>query len=403
MKFGLKFCHFQSRKCIWNCRLPKWRPFCREGMSSEETISFDKMLSASLQSQSKEPYDANLVWCIKSSGLTSSISNLITRLWYMLSINIYWNTNHLYVQNKDTYDIAHIYFPVSPLYLSFKKVHLFNINFVPIPAIKAGDSFNSCRINGFTGKNLNLGGVAHWSIVKWCPWSPGGNQWKLDKHSYTLVAVWCVVKQNCRRCDTGTTQNSCEAEISWRLLTFRPDIFIEEHGNYRNAHTAELRLLNNTIIKYIIFSKYKTNWLISADDVISYAILIYKIDIIWWRCDGHMKFESKIGQTKWGMAMMTSSNGNIFRVTGHLCGEFTGPGEFPAQRPVRRSFDVFFDISLNKRLSKQTRGWWFETQSRPLWRHCNGPVSQHKMIPCSDHVENYVAASILKISLRTKV
>ena len=45
---------------------------------------------------------------------------------------------------------------------------------------------------------------------------------------------------------------------------------------------------------------------------------------------------------------MTSSNGNIFRVTGHLCGEFTGPGEFPAQRPVTRSFDVFFDLRLNK-------------------------------------------------------
>ena len=54
--------------------------------------------------------------------------------------------------------------------------------------------------------------------------------------------------------------------------------------------------------------------------------------------------------------MMTSSNGNIFRVTGHLCGEFTGPGEFPAQRPVARSFDVFFDLCLNKRLSKQSRG-----------------------------------------------
>ena len=38
--------------------------------------------------------------------------------------------------------------------------------------------------------------------------------------------------------------------------------------------------------------------------------------------------------------MMTSSNGNIFRVTGPLCGEFTGPGEFPTQRPVTRSFDV---------------------------------------------------------------
>ena len=45
--------------------------------------------------------------------------------------------------------------------------------------------------------------------------------------------------------------------------------------------------------------------------------------------------------------MMTSSNGNIFRVTSPLCGEFTGPGEFRAQRPVTRSFDVLFDLRLN--------------------------------------------------------
>ena len=46
-------------------------------------------------------------------------------------------------------------------------------------------------------------------------------------------------------------------------------------------------------------------------------------------------------------------------------------GEFPAQRPVTRSFDVFFDLRPNKRLSKQWRGWWFGTQSRSLWRHRN--------------------------------
>ena len=51
-------------------------------------------------------------------------------------------------------------------------------------------------------------------------------------------------------------------------------------------------------------------------------------------------------------SMMTSSNGNIFRVTGALCGEFTGPGEFPTQKPVTRSFDVFLDLCMNKRLSK---------------------------------------------------
>ena len=69
--------------------------------------------------------------------------------------------------------------------------------------------------------------------------------------------------------------------------------------------------------------------------------------------------------------MMTSSNGNIFRVTGPLCREFTGPGEFPAQRPVPLSFDVFFHLRLNKRLSKQPRGWWFETPPWSWWRQCN--------------------------------
>ena len=53
--------------------------------------------------------------------------------------------------------------------------------------------------------------------------------------------------------------------------------------------------------------------------------------------------------------MTTSSNGNIFRVTGPLCGEFTGHRWIPrTQRPVTRSFDVFFDLRQNKRLSKQS-------------------------------------------------
>ena len=46
-------------------------------------------------------------------------------------------------------------------------------------------------------------------------------------------------------------------------------------------------------------------------------------------------------------------------------------GEFPTQRPVARSFDVFFDLRLHKRFSKQSWGWWFETLSWSLWRHRN--------------------------------
>ena len=49
-------------------------------------------------------------------------------------------------------------------------------------------------------------------------------------------------------------------------------------------------------------------------------------------------------------------------------------GEFPAQRPVTRSFDFSFDLCPNKRLSKQSWGWWFETPTGALWRHSDGDV-----------------------------
>ena len=49
-------------------------------------------------------------------------------------------------------------------------------------------------------------------------------------------------------------------------------------------------------------------------------------------------------------------------------------GEFPLQRPVTRCFAVFFELRMNKRLSKQSWGWWFETPSWSLWRHCNAEI-----------------------------
>ena len=100
--------------------------------------------------------------------------------------------------------------------------------------------------------------------------------------------------------------------------------------------------------------------------------------------------------------MMTSSNGNIFRVTGPLCGEFTGPGEFPTQRPVTRSFDVFFDLRLNKRLNKQSWGWWFETPSWSLWRHCNEPCSD-RMMPNKGHGLYILQVLLTTVGQRKKV
>ena len=85
------------------------------------------------------------------------------------------------------------------------------------------------------------------------------------------------------------------------------------------------------------------------------------------------------------VTMMTSSNGNIFRVTGPLCGEFACHRWMPRTKPVTLCIDVLFDLNLNKRLSKQSGRWEFETSLCSLWRHHNGEryaVSDHRKIHC---------------------
>ena len=62
----------------------------------------------------------------------------------------------------------------------------------------------------------------------------------------------------------------------------------------------------------------------------------------------------------------------IFSALLALCvGNSPVTGEFPSQRPVTRSLDVFFDLRLNTRLSKHSWRQWSKTSSRSLWRHCN--------------------------------
>ena len=61
-----------------------------------------------------------------------------------------------------------------------------------------------------------------------------------------------------------------------------------------------------------------------------------------------------------------------FRVTGPMAENSPVTGEFSAQRSVPRSFDVIFDLRLNKQLNKRSWGWCFEMPSRSLWRHYNG-------------------------------
>ena len=57
--------------------------------------------------------------------------------------------------------------------------------------------------------------------------------------------------------------------------------------------------------------------------------------------------------------------------------------------------------ALNKRLSKQPWGWWFETQSRSLWRHCNDVYCMGftVCISCAYHVGYIIYNNCKKYAL----
>ena len=121
------------------------------------------------------------------------------------------------------------------------------------------------------------------------------------------------------------------------------------------------------VIEILLFWKSRSglfwivNIIVTHDQVrntVSMALAMVLTYLSWWR-----------HQMKTSSALLTICAGNS-----PVTGEFpTSPvtGEFPTQRPVTRSFDVFFDLRRNKRLSKQSWGSRFGTLSRPLWRHCN--------------------------------
>ena len=69
------------------------------------------------------------------------------------------------------------------------------------------------------------------------------------------------------------------------------------------------------------------------------------------------------------LIMMASSSGTIFDFNGPFAGNSPVTGKFSSQRPDTRRFDVFIDLHLKKRLSKQSTRCWFETPSPSLWRH----------------------------------
>ena len=128
---------------------------------------------------------------------------------------------------------------------------------------------------------------------------------------------------------------------------------------------------------------------ISTQRLWNCEVFIYKLkNKSFWFCQSKVTFSDTSKRMKYpvrrtlSLQLLSSPsavehdyiiNENIFRATGPLWGEWNPPsiGGLPSQRPLMRRFDIFFDLRLNKQMSKRSRLRWFGTPSCSSWRHSN--------------------------------
>ena len=145
----------------------------------------------------------------------------------------------------------------------------------------------------------------------------------------------------------------------WRIWV---NGYNESSGNshYNNSNTKH----HKTVYKF--YGTYHTMWNLSGAMCLS--LLTRR---------GESKYAFHDDVIKWN---------HFLRYWSFCAGNSPVTGEFPSQRPVSRSFDVFFDLRLDKRLCKQSRRRWFVTPSHSLWRRCNVTLQCVSLCSCSQNI-----------------
>ena len=82
-----------------------------------------------------------------------------------------------------------------------------------------------------------------------------------------------------------------------------------------------------------------------------------------------------------------------------MWGIHRSPVNSPHKGQWRGALTFFLDLRLNKRLSKQSCGWWFETPSRTLWRHCNAFSSAMHVTPAQEKAFRYYKKNSMSIEI----
>ena len=156
---------------------------------------------------------------------------------------------------------------------------------------------------------------------------------------YLHLIQWNITAFVCNRL---RAHNICRSTTeTWQFTVIITMITLARKASYETIDRFDIEIAHDFFI-----AKRVSNNACTSLDCIAMSHLIHSVVIPWWR---HQ--------------METFSRYWLFLRGIH---RFPVPGEFPTQRPVTRRFDVFFDLRLNKRFSKQSWGWWFEALSRLL-------------------------------------
>ena len=125
------------------------------------------------------------------------------------------------------------------------------------------------------------------------------------------------------------------------------------------------KILGNDDGGTLVLPEMTTNETLLNSVVKNNHSVVYNLNFTFFRV--FLSKGTHVGVIKWKLFVILA-----------LCeGNSPVTGEFPSQRPVTRSFDIFFDLHLNKWLSKQSIRWWFEMPSRSFWHHCNANHMWH--------------------------
>ena len=148
----------------------------------------------------------------------------------------------------------------------------------------------------------------------------------------------------------------CDIKKKKNLLTWTLELIKPYHKILHNCHVSSWRPHHPD---FEIFYGSRLTQPLNSMWMHEHSSILFNRDHALFESAPHYRVSASVALTCWRPQMET------FSALLALCtGNSPVTGEFPAQRPVTRSFDVFFDLRLNKRLSKQWCGWWFETPSR---------------------------------------